>query len=219
MMPWRTNRVRETAAGCLPLAVFVIALCFADARMVVAATGEDPDWPCVQRKVAEISPGQVWNGPPLDTGNAWRDDNAAADLARNLASRRTELDAARALIADFAAKAGPDKKRRLTLLFSGVLEVINQDRGSILNGIGRYARRQKSLAEKIETQSAELDTLPVNGTPEQKARRDELDEMQTWDTRIFQERERSLRYVCELPVLLEQRAYAIGKEIAGHLDK
>jgi hypothetical protein len=97
--------------------------------------------------------------------------------------------------------------------------VINQDRGSILNGIGRYARRQKSLAEKIETQSAELDTLPVNGTPEQKARRDELDEMQTWDTRIFQERERSLRYVCELPVLLEQRAYAIGKEIAGHLDK
>jgi hypothetical protein len=219
MMPWRTNRVRETAAGCLPLAVFVIALCFADARMVVAATGEDPDWPCVQRKVAEISPGQVWNGPPLDTGNAWRDDNAAADLARNLASRRTELDAAKALIADFAAKAGPDKNRRLTLLFSGVLEVINQDRGSILNGIGRYARRQKSLAEKIETQSAELDTLPVNGTPEQKARRDELDEMQTWDTRIFQERERSLRYVCELPVLLEQRAYAIGKEIAGHLDK
>jgi hypothetical protein len=219
MMPWRTNRVRETGTGCLPLAVFVIALCFADARVVVAATGEDPDWPCVQRKVAEISPGQVWNGPPLDTGNAWRDDNAAADLARNLASRRTELDAAKALIADFAAKAGPDKNRRLTLLFSGVLEVINQDRGSILNGIGRYARRQKSLAEKIETQSAELDTLPVNGTPEQKARRDELDEMQTWDTRIFQERERSLRYVCELPVLLEQRAYAIGKEIAGHLDK
>jgi len=219
MMLWRANRLRGTASGCFPLAVFVIALCLADARVVVAATGEDPDWPCVQRKVAEISAGQVWSGPPLDTGNAWRDDNAAADLARNLASRRTELDAAKALIADFATTAGPDKNRRLTLVFSGVLEVINQDRGSILNGIGRYARRQKSLADKIETQSAELDTLPVNGTAEQKARRDELDEMQTWDTRIFQERERSLRYVCELPVLLEQRAYAIGKEIAGHLDK
>ena len=219
MMLWRANRLRGTASGCFPLAVFVIALCLADARVVVAATGEDPDWPCVQRKVAEISAGQVWNGPPLDTSNAWRDDNAAADLARNLASRRTELDAAKALIADFATTAGPDKNRRLTLVFSGVLEVINQDRGSILNGIGRYARRQKSLADKIETQSAELDTLPVNGTAEQKARRDELDEMQTWDTRIFQERERSLRYVCELPVLLEQRAYAIGKEIAGHLDK
>src|SRR5262249_2973803 len=176
MTPWRTNRLRGAGAGCLPLAVFVIALCFADARVVVAATGEDPDWPCVQRKVAEISSGQVWNGPPLDTGNAWRDDNAAADLARNLASRRTELDTAKALIADFAAKAGTDKNRELTLLFSGVLEVINQDRGSILNGIGRYARRQKSLADKIETQSAELDTLPVNGTADQKARRDELDE-------------------------------------------
>jgi len=194
-------------------------LCIVDTRAGAATNAEDPDWPCVQRKVAEISPGQVWNGPPLDAGDSWRDDNSVADLARNLASRRTELTDAKSLVADFATKAGADKNRKLTMLFSGVLEVINQDRGSILNGIGRYARRQKSLAEKIETQSAELDNLPVDGTADQKARRAELDEMQTWDTRIFQERERSLRYVCELPVLLEQRAYAIGKEIAAHLDK
>jgi len=167
-----------------------------------------------------ISPGQVWNGPPFQSvDDSWRNDDALADLARKLASRRTELTEATTLIAAFAGKTGPDKNGKLTMLFAGVLETINQDRGSILNGIGRYAHRQKSLAEKIETQSAELDSLPVSGTADQKARRDELDEMQTWDTRIFQERERSLRYVCELPVLLEQRAYAIGKEIAAYLDK
>ena len=42
------------------------------AAMVVAATGtasaasnNDPDWPCVQRKVPELSLGQIWNGPEL----------------------------------------------------------------------------------------------------------------------------------------------------------
>ena len=198
----------------------LVGLCLVGAGRAAAATNEDPDWPCVQRKVAEISAGQVWSGPPLDAAtDAWRDDDAMAELARTLASRRTDMPQATTLIDDFAAKAGADKNHRLAMLFAGVLTTINQDRGSIMNGIGRFARRQKALAEKIEAQTAELDKLPVDGTPEQKARHDELDEMQTWDTRIFQERERSLKYVCELPVTLEQRAYAIGKEIAAHLAK
>ena len=210
----------RSAIRRLALMLLVAVPCLAGGHRAAAATGEDPDWPCVQRKVAEISPGQVWNGPPIDSSaDAWRDDDATAQLARSLASRRTEMEQAKTLIDDFAAKAGADKNRRLTMLFAGVLATVNQDRGSIMNGIGRFARRQKSLAEKIEAQTAELDTLPADGTAEQKARHDELDEMQTWDTRIFQERERSLKYVCELPVMLEQRVYAIGKEIAAHLDK
>ena len=31
-----------------------------------AATFNDPDWPCIQRKVSRLSIGQVWTGPPLD---------------------------------------------------------------------------------------------------------------------------------------------------------
>ena len=34
-----------------------------------------------------------------------------------------------------------------------------------------------------------------------------------WDMRIYEERERSLTYVCEVPVLYEQRAFAIAKLI------
>ena len=30
-----------------------------------AAGPVDPDWPCVQRKVTNLSPGQFWNGPDL----------------------------------------------------------------------------------------------------------------------------------------------------------
>jgi hypothetical protein len=186
-----------------------------------AAAGEDPDWPCVQRKVSEISPAQVWSGPPLDAVNdAWRDDSALADLAGAIASRRTEMADAKEKIAGFATAAGADRNRRLTLLFAGVLAAINAERSSIMAGIGRYARRQHALAEKIAGEAAELDRLPAEGgTEDEIARRQELSETQEWDTRIFRERERSLRYVCELPTLLEQRAFALGREIAGQLRK
>jgi hypothetical protein len=186
-----------------------------------AAAGEDPDWPCIQRKVSEISPAQVWSGPPLAAGEeSWRSDDALAELSATIASRRTEMADAKAKIADFANTAGADRDRRLTLLFAGILANINDDRSSIMAGIGRYARRQHALAEKIAGEAAELDKLPPHGgTDDEAAHRQELTEAQEWDTRIFRERERSLRYVCELPTLLEQRAFALGKEIAGRLKK
>ena len=186
-----------------------------------AAAGSDPDWPCVQRKVTEISVGQVWNGPPLDgIGDSWRSDETLAELARTIASRRTDMAAAKEKIAAFASAAGADKNRRLTLLFAGVLATINAERSSIIVGIGRYARRQRGLAQKISAEAAELDKLPTeNATNEQIDRREELLDMQTWDSRIFHERERSLQYVCELPVLLDQRAFALGREVSAQLDE
>jgi hypothetical protein len=183
------------------------------------AAEKDPDWPCIQRKVPTISAGQVWAGPPLEgVGESWREDAAVADLAHLLASRRTGEEEAARKIDAFASAAAADKDRRLTLLFAAVLSTINAERGQIIAGIGRYARRQRALAEKIGAQASELSRLPeTDGTDEQIARREELLEIQAWDSRIFQERERSLTYVCELPVLLEKRAFALGREIADRL--
>jgi hypothetical protein len=183
------------------------------------AAGEDPDWPCQQRKVPQISAGQIWTGPSLDTvGDTWRDDPAVSELAHTIAARRTELADAKERIERFAGGAGAAKDQELTALAAGVLSIINGERASIMAGIERYTKRQRELAAKVERQAAELDALPQDGTPEQNARRDELTEMQTWDTRILQERERSLTYVCELPVMLEQRAFALGRAIQSHLE-
>jgi hypothetical protein len=183
-----------------------------------AADPSDKDWPCQQRKVPEISAGMVWTGPSLDdVGDTWRDDDAVAELAHKIAARRTDLAEAKSLIEQFTADAGADKNRRLTVLMAGALSIINSDRSAIIAGIERYTRRQRDLAAKIQQQTAELDALPANGTAEQNARRQDLQEMQTWDARILQERERSLTYVCETPVLLEQRIFALGREISGHL--
>ena len=83
------------------------------ATTATAQPRTDPDWPCVQRKVTNLSPGQFWNGPDLAQAGEWGDDSAAAQLARKLASRRTEMSEVDGLLDAFAAEAGPDKAQRL----------------------------------------------------------------------------------------------------------
>lgn len=205
---------RGSAAICLAIALAVLP-----AVPASAADPSDADWPCPQRKVPSISAGQIWTGPPLDEiGRSWQDDPMVADLAHEIAARRTELEAAKGLIAEFAALAGADKNRRLTALAAGMLAILNGDRGSIIAGIERYAKRQKALAARIEQRTAEMELLPADGTAAEQSQRADLQEILDWDSRILLERERSLTYVCELPVQIERRAFALGRDIQGYLD-
>lgn len=195
------------------------ALALAAAGLPAVAAGEDPDWPCVQRLVPTISAGMVWAGPPLDGLPDWHTDPEVAKLAGELADRRLAPADAEARVEDFAETLqDADRSRKLSMLFAAVLETVNADRSSVINGIKSYARRQKALASKIEATLAELDALPRDGSPEQQARRAELTEQNTWDTRIYEERERSLAYLCETPVLLEQRVFAIARAIQNFLE-
>ena len=50
-------------------------------------------------------------------------------------------------------------------------------------------------------------------------RMDALEQELDWSTRIFQDRQQSLTYVCETPVILEQRAFALGRAVEALLPK
>ncbi len=173
-----------------------------------AATSEDPDWPCIQRLVPRISAAQVWAGPEPEP-ESWQGDIDVARLASKLAARRVPLKEAEKLIEDFAdAQTAEVLNDRLTALFGRTLQIINQDRASIIAGIKRFAKRQRQLAERIREARAHLKT---NGRTAEKDT--EFTETLTWDLRIFDEREKSMTYLCEQPVLLEQRAFALGRTI------
>jgi hypothetical protein len=179
-----------------------------------AAPSAETDWPCVQRRVVELSVAQMWAGPPIDPATShWRDDKGVASLARSLASRRTSLDQASSAIQRFGDAAGPDKVAKLTLLFAGTFELINAERRRLINGIERYAIRQRSLADQI-SETARI--LRQDNTP--SPARTALEQKLQWDTRIYDERNQALTYVCESPVLLEQRVYALSQEISRHLN-
>lgn len=183
------------------------------------AAATEPDWPCVQRLVPHVSAGMVWAGPSLDAVPDWQSDPQISELAGELSRRALPMSEAEARVEAFADAASADKNRRLTMLFAGILEKINAERSSVIAGIKRYARRQQTLAARIESTLAELDALPrQGGSAEEEARRAELSERNLWDTRVYEERERSLAYLCETPVLLEQRIFALGRTIQYLLD-
>jgi hypothetical protein len=180
----------------------------------LAAAGEDLDWPCVQRLVPEIAPGMLWAGPPLDSvdGEAVPAIDA---LASELAARRVPLKEAEAQVDEFAnSLADARKNEQLTRLFARMLDTINRDRSSIVQGIKKFARGQRALADRINVRNEQLIGLAADQVLERDALRAERD----WDLRVYEDRRSSLGYLCEQPVLLEQRAFALARAIQGHLE-
>jgi hypothetical protein len=179
-----------------------------------AATGEDPDWPCIQRLVPEIAPAVIWPGPPIDAVDGPANPRIN-ELAGELAARRLSIEEANAQVEDFAQTLADEQKDELlTSLFVRTLAIINSDRSSIIQGIKEYARGQRALAEAITEKNERLSELPKD----QVVERDTLMAERDWDIRIYDDRERSLTYLCEQPVLLEQRAFTLARTIASHLE-
>ncbi|MBS7539453.1 hypothetical protein KHC27_10975 [Ancylobacter lacus] len=160
----------------------------------------------------------MWDGPPVE-GLAWRDDARVADLVPVLAARRTPLEDADKLVESFAREAGPDKNQRLTLLFAGVFDQINSLRSRILAGIERYAQHQIDLSTRIKDESLKLaQAKKAAANDADKAKAAELEKEILWDTRIYDTRSQSVTAVCESPVILEQRAFALARTIRGAMD-
>lgn len=186
-----------------------------------AAASRDPDWPCVQVKVPHLSAGMMWSGPAIDEADRrWETVADVASLVRTLAQRRLDVEQAPPLIEAFVKQRDGDKQQRLALLFTGLLQTINDERDAIMRGIARYTRQQVTRADAIRAARDELATL--NGKPEltepDKARRATLEDQLNWETRIFDERAQSLTYVCDSPRILEQRLFTLARAIQQHLD-
>ncbi|GGF61651.1 hypothetical protein GCM10011402_12130 [Paracoccus acridae] len=181
-----------------------------------SAAGTDPEWPCIQRKQPHLSLGQVWAGPvPDDRVTELARDPRIDALAARLEQRRLPMEEAEAAIADFAADADD---ARLTALMVAVMGKIEPDRSALIEGIARYGRSQVALAQRIEERRAQMAELEAAADPDFDAI-DAAEEALDWDQRIFTERQQSLTYVCETPVILEQRAFALGRAIAAHLGE
>lgn len=179
-----------------------------------SAAGTDPEWPCIQRKQPHLSLGQVWTGPvPDERALQLARDPRIDALAARLEQRRLPLEQAEAEIADFAAGADD---AQLTALMVAIMDRIEPDRAAVIAGIARYGRGQVDLARRIEDRRAAMAELEAAAEPDFDAM-DAAEEALDWDQRIFTERQQSLTYVCETPVILEQRAFALGRAIARHL--
>jgi hypothetical protein len=198
-------------------AIFLTGLLLISIGAAQAADPRYPDWPCVQAKVPEISLAAVWAGPPIDdVANAWKDDPEIAALVEQLAARRVPVEQAQKSVTAFLARS-PDKAKAGRLIFAGLFDNLNAQRSTVLNGLERVTRKQREAVEKIRADSAALQSLQASPTPDQ-AKLDELNNQVLWEARIFEDRRRVVAFVCEVPTIIDQRLFALGRVIQQEME-
>jgi hypothetical protein len=195
------------------------------ALVVLAASNEAraadpryPDWPCAQAKVPEISLPAVWAGPPLDdVQDKWKDDPKVNTLVTKVAARRLPLDDAEKDIKAYLAASTNDKVKAGKLLFAGLFDTLNAERSTVMNGLERVMRKQREAADRVRTDTIALQGLQSEASPDQQ-KVDELSNQLLWETRIFEDRRKVVRFVCEVPTTIDQRLFALGRVIQQEIE-
>lgn len=190
--------------------------------LTLPSYGEDrpPDWPCKQALVREVPAAVVWSGPPItELGDAWERHGEIAALVQRFTSPGYAVEAADAEIAAFSSKQDPQQKdSRLTLLFSGIIQTLNEERSKKLDGIMRYARGQAARANQLSGELDEMIQLQDDPSPEAKARLSLMQKEMEIKQRMFDEREGFIEHLCTRPRVVEERLGTLARTIAYYLD-
>jgi Spy/CpxP family protein refolding chaperone len=205
-----------------PIRVLILLIgfvAFDAAQPASAADPRYPDWPCAQAKVPEVSLAAVWAGPSLDdVAGKWKDNAEISALVARLSARRTPIEDAEAQIAKFLSTAGTNKSEAGKKLFAGVFETLNAQRSSVMSGLERTTRKQREAAGKIRADTAALHDLQDAATPDQ-AKIDALANQVGWQTHIFEDRSKVIRFVCDVPNAIDQRIFALGRAIQQGMEE
>lgn len=202
--------VRNLAIAALAFVVTGTAARAADPRY--------PDWPCTQAKVPDISLAAVWAGPALDdAGTKWKDDAKVSALVSKLSARKTPLDEAETSVKEFLAGSPSDKTANAKLLFAGLFDTLNAQRSQVMGGLERVNRKQREAADKIRDETIQLQALQ-SATPRDDTKVEALSNQLIWETRIFEDRRKVVRFVCEVPTTIDQRLFALGRVIQQEME-
>jgi len=131
-------------------------------------------------------------------------DSFAAQVAANKA------------ITDYLGSAA-DKTASGKLLFAGLFESLNAQRSQVMNGLERITRKQRDAADKIREETLALQALQ-GVTPRDEAKVEALSNELIWKTRIFEDRHKVVRFVCEVPTSIDQRLFALGRVIQQEME-
>ena len=193
--------------------ILAAGLAFGVTLGAAAAAARDPDWPCQQIKVPQLSLAAVWSGPPLDAHqDDWRQDQQVVELIHDVAQRRVPIEQAQADIRAFAARAGDQKQAKLLRLLAGLFTVLNDERSTVVAGLDRSGARQKELAARLRSDNEKLRSMQADHA----ADAGEVNQMTlrtTWEAQVFQDRRQALSYACDVPGKIEQRLFALARTI------
>ena len=185
----------------------------------VNAQAIDPEWPCVQVLVPEIVAAVFWP-QVIDESliGAWKEDESLTALVEKLSDLDEFTESERQLIAVLFESVPQDSLTdTLDMLADGIITLSNRRRTQYIGGIKRYTHQQISIAEQIESTLNQLVELEALSDPESVIRQAEIEETLHWHQRVYDQRERAIRSLCERPVELEEKLSEVLRELAQYL--
>ena len=186
---------------------------------VGAGAGEEAEWPCEQKYVAQLSYGTMWTGPALDDAlKSWHQNDGLREIVTLLSDETTsDADGVKA-IDDFAAKLGADKSKQLTELFAALFETMGDKRTYAQDGIKKYFRRQEAAAQEVNKLQADLRALQAKRPKADDPKLLEIKKDLAWSNKVYDDRQRLTPYVCQIPIIIEQKLGAYARAIQAHMQ-
>jgi hypothetical protein len=179
---------------------------------LAAPPGQDPDWPCQQRLVPEVSAGTYWPGTLPEPGSSLPD--SVAKLVGETASRSIPVEEATAHIAGFLHGLGPAARKALApQAFIAIVAAANEERAQVIESLKDLMRRQRDVAALVSKANGELAAIPADAEGEAAAKRAEIAQRRDFLARTFEATRKTIRYACEAPGQIDQRLGAFAKQL------
>lgn len=191
----------------------VLSLC-ADA----VAAGPDPNWPCQQPLVPQVTASMVWSGPPIDNIGDWHAEPSVTALVERIAPRNVSVKDGEAAIEVFLKDLQGDRKRLVTLAFAGLLEETNGQRSEVISRIKDLAERQRNLSDLVNRLSVQVGALPPDEQRDPSPQHKDLVDRWTFTSRAYRQTQQTMRYACEIPGQIDARLGTYARALAAGLS-
>ena len=164
---------------------------------------KNPDWPCIQVYIEQLSWGSIWTGPVLDENSSkWINDEKLSSLAEKIMKRNTKENEGIKELKKYIKKN--NSPEQLTKLFHALFDTTNiiwkKRNEKLLN----FGKRQRLTSEKISTKLGKIKKL----SKDYESNKDEIQKLEQenfWDVRRFDDRRALSDSLCEQPRFYEKR--------------
>ena len=164
---------------------------------------QNPDWPCIQVLVKELSWGSIWTGPPLDENSSkWSDNENLKVLAKKLMNRRTKENEGIFELKNYIKKN--NSPNELTELFHSLFDTTNDIWRNRVTKLLNFGKKQRLTSEKISLKLEKIKEL----SKDFNTNKDEIEKLepeQFWDIRRVEDRRNLSDSLCEQPRFYEKR--------------
>ena len=199
------------------ISFFLLSFFFINTGLLAELPGQEknPDWPCIQVLLEELSWGSIWTGPPLDERTTkWKENEELRLLAIKIMDRKTKEEDGITELKKFMKKN--NSPEGLTFVFHALFDKTNEIWKNRTQKLKNFGKKQRLTSEKI-ARKLEKSKILLENPEANKEEITRLEQEKFWDIRKFEDRRMQSDYLCEQPRFYEKRLGVYSKIISEKL--